>query len=679
MDLSTNLRGRLKNTSLPLSGGLLPVFETISNAIHAIEDANIPMHQGVITLDVIRDGQASLEYGDEPDSRITAPIVAFRITDNGIGFTDDNMDSFRTLDSQYKAERGGRGVGRLLWLKAFTRASVRSVFVENGNTVRLRKFTFDANNGLSNVVLTGISEGTAGTCITLESLYEHYRAHVPKTSRVIASSLLAHCLWYFVRPDGAPKIVVVDQDERISLQEIYEQHVMSSAKSETVVIKEMEFDLMHVKLAESSRWDHSVAFCASSRLVKEERIEGRVPGLFGSLRDESGSFVYQCYVSSRLLDERVRSERTGFDIEEEPLQLFEITEVSFREIRDRVLERSADFLCTYLEEKRALGRERVERFVIRRAPRYRPILGRVPDEELAVDPDMSDRDLDLLLHKHLSRIENELIQEGHDVMAPRDDEGYLDYHARLEDYLSKAEDIKRSDLANYISHRKVIIDLFEMAIKRRGDGTYVREDLLHGLIMPMRKDSTEVLQDSCNLWLIDERLAFHDYLASDKSLESIAITGSSERKEPDIVGLRTFDNPILTSDSLQLPPASLVVVELKRPMRNDARQGEQKDPIEQALDYLDRVRQGNVITADGRPIPGSEHVPGFCYVLCDLTPSILRRCKMHDAIRTSDGLGYFFFNKAIGAYVTVMSYDQVLNSAKERNRAFFDKLGFPTS
>ena len=125
-------------------------------------------------------------------------------------------------------------------------------------------------------------------------------------------------------------------------------------------------------------------------------------------------------------------------------------------------------------------------------------------------------------------------------------------------------------------------------------------------------------------------LAFHDYLASDKPLDKIAITCSEETREPDIVGLRTFDNPILTAESSRLPPASLIVIELKRPMRNDARQGEDKDPIEQALGYLDRVRQGKVTTATGRLIPRSEHVPGFCYVLCDLTPSVVQRCKIHD-------------------------------------------------
>ena len=114
-------------------------------------------------------------------------------------------------------------------------------------------------------------------------------------------------------------------------------------------------------------------------------------------------------------------------------------------------------------------------------------------------------------------------------------------------------------------------------------------------------------------------------------------------------------------------------------MRNDAAEGEEKDPIEQALGYLDRIRQGNVKTVSGRSIPNSEQIPGFCYVLCDITPTVEKRCKMHDGIRTSDGLGYFFYHKQFGAYVEVISFDRLVNSAKERNRAFFDRLGLPTT
>ena len=52
---------------------------------------------------------------------------------------------------------------------------------------------------------------------------------------------------------------------------------------------------------------------------------------------------------------------------------------------------------------------------------------------------------------------------------------------------------------------------------------------------------------------------------------------------------------------------------------------------------------------------------------------------MHDGILTEDGLGYFFYNKNYRAHVEVISFDRLVKAARERNRAFFDKLGLPTS
>jgi len=41
------------------------------------------------------------------------------VTDNGIGLDENNMRSFLQSDSTYRAEKGGKGVGRFAWLKAF--------------------------------------------------------------------------------------------------------------------------------------------------------------------------------------------------------------------------------------------------------------------------------------------------------------------------------------------------------------------------------------------------------------------------------------------------------------------------------------------------------------------------------------------------------------------------------
>lgn len=683
--MPTNLVGRLRNTSLPLTSALLPLFEAIVNSIHAIEEAGISTDDGRIAITILRNAkQESLDLDDAkkrgPDAR--EDIVGFRIDDNGIGFNDENMESFRTLDSEHKVQKGCRGIGRLLWLKAFKQVRVESTY-RAGATMRLRTFIFSAVGGVTNEKDEAAPDGVSiKTSVFLDGFNARYRDYARKTPKTIADATVEHCLWYFIRKDGAPVIELLDDGEVILLNDVFDTHMHSSAVPETISIKERSFDLIHVRLRSNSLSTHAIAFCADNRLVTEEKLSGKLPGLHGKLTDADGEFVYSCYVSSDFLDECARPERTGFEIVDSVEGLLADTEIGLNDIREAVVERAKAQLAEHLEENLKRSKEKVTKFVSTKAPRYRPILSRIPETELNIDPDISDKELELALHKQFAKIERELISEGHDILsqtqAPPDDQ----YRERLDSYLAKAEDIKKSDLASYVSHRRVIIDLFEKAIEKGDQGNYIREDLIHSLIIQMRKDSSELPMGSCNLWLIDERLAFHDYLASDKPLRSMPITASGDGKEPDICVLNVFDKPILVSEGTRLPPASIEIVEIKRPMRNDAKAGEDHDPIEQAIDYLERIRQGGVKTSTGRPIPSlqSNVIPGFCYVLADLTPSFEKRCRIHHNLkRTSDGQGYFGYKDNVNAYVEVISFDRLINMAKERNRAFFDKLGLPSN
>ena len=684
MKMQTNLAGRLRNTSLPVTSGLLPLFEAIVNSIHGIEESGTTTDHGKITIEILRkQKQTVLDLNDSKKKRgpdAHEDIVGFKITDNGVGFNDENMESFQTLDSDHKAAKGCRGVGRLLWLKAFNTVRVVSTFKSDGDTFKTRKFNFD-KSGVSKEVVKDAAAGAAcETIVHLDDFAARYRDHSLKTLNAIAESIFEHCLWYFVRQGGAPTITVFDEGESVSLDTIYEQQMHATAVSDQVVVNGTVFELLHVKLRTNSLSTHAIAFCADNRLVTEEKLVGKIPGLHGRISDSTGDFVYECYVSSPFLDEYARPERTGFDISENVDAMFEKTEITLPQIRSAVIEKAAAHLTNYVADNLRRSKERIEKFVSQRAPRYRPIMSRIPEGNLNVDPDISDKDLDLTLHKQLVEIESQLLAEGHDIMAPSVTTNYEEYRKRLDEYLSKAEDLKMSDLANYVSHRKVIIDLLEMAIKRLPDGKYAREDLIHSLIMPMQKSSSEVLFDSCNLWLVDERLAFHNYLASDKTLASMPITKSEDTKEPDICALNVFDNPILVAEGAKLPMASIVVVEIKRPMRNDADAGEVDDPVEQAIGYLNRIRKGQVQTAQGRPIPASDNIPGFCYVLADITPKLQDRCLLHHDLKwTHDKLGFFGYKQNCNAYVEVISFDGLVNSAKERNRAFFDKLGLPAT
>ena len=672
MSLQTNLKGRLRNTSLPKSHGLMPVFEAVVNSIHSIEEMD-NASEGKIVLRINRASQGSLDL----DTKSQPPIVGFTITDNGCGFDEANFKSFKTLDSDHKIDKGCRGVGRLMWLKVFALVEVESHFFDVGGKLKKRAFRFNDKLGVHGEKVVEATSQKPGTLIKLVDYDESFRKQVPAKGLSIANQLLEHVLWYFVRQGSAPKILLEDTDEVFDLDHLLEEHMHASAFLETITIRDYQFDLTHIKFRASVNKKHQLALCAANRLVKEESIQGKLPGLYGKISDASGEFTYTCYVSSDYLNQHVRSERISFDIAEDVEDI--LNEVSFKDIREAVLTRTKEYLQDVLTENVSAGRRRVDDFINTHAPRYRPIANYVAEELLIVDPEKSDKELELHLHAQWYEVERQLVSEGHDIMQPQNKEHVEEYKERLAEYLRKAGDLKKSDLANYISHRKVIIDLLQKSNERLEDGKYAREDMIHELIMPMRKDSTEVFLDSCNLWLIDERLAFHNYLSSDKTLNSMPITGNGSTKEPDLLSLRVFDNPLLVNDQSSFPLAAITVIEIKRPMRNDMREGEDKDPIDQALSYLERIREGKVTTKSGRPIPSNNDIPGYCYVLCDLTESMHRRCRRANLRITSDGMGYFGYNEPSHAYIEVISFDQLVKAAKERNRAFFDKLGLPST
>jgi hypothetical protein len=423
MTLNTNLRGRLRNTDLPLSSGLFPLFEAVVNSIHSIEDAG-KTSTGKIVVNVIRGSQKSIEFSD--DDKVEDVIVGFKIVDSGIGFDESNMASFETLDSEHKASRGGRGVGRLLWLKAFNAVHVESTFKSDKRGKQRLNFTFNAASGIIKKKVEAVaSNAKYQTSVHLEGFQAKYQKANYKTCAAIANALLEHCLWYFVRSGGVPKIVIADGQEVIDLDDLFESYMVESAKTESVEIKGQKFELTHTKLQAASSRNHAIALCAASRLVKEENITGKVPGLFGRLKDREKEFAYVCYVSSPFLDERVRSERTAFDISENHRSLFEDQDISLGEIREVVIQKASQYLKKYLSENITRATARVKSFVSQRAPRYQPIMPRISLGQMAIDPNASNKDLDLTLHKELAQLESKLIEEGHELMKPNvEEEGY---------------------------------------------------------------------------------------------------------------------------------------------------------------------------------------------------------------------------------------------------------------
>ena len=359
LSMNTSLPGRVRNTRLPQKQFLMPLFEAVVNSIHAIEDSGQSNSESAISVFIDRVPQQDL--GDGIPSGIT-DVIGLRIEDNGIGFDNDNFKSFRTLDTEHKVKRGGRGIGRLLWIKCFEKVSVDSVF-EEGKKKMQRTFSFDAQSGIYDHKKLALPEDiTPRTVIKIERMKEPYRRNWRKKTETILDQMLEHFLWYYLRKRGCPKIVVHDSGSEHCLGERYSKGVQNSITHDSLSIKGQEFSVIHVRLRHGIGSNHFIALCANGRLVENSPTKGKIPGLFERIKDSKGPFIHGSYVTSAFLDNRVQPDREGFDILED-YGLFHDTEISRVELMSGVFESIKAHVGAIIAENTEKSSDRLHQFV----------------------------------------------------------------------------------------------------------------------------------------------------------------------------------------------------------------------------------------------------------------------------------------------------------------------------
>jgi hypothetical protein len=128
------------------------------------------------------------------DSSDEDRVVGFEVEDNGVGFTSENFKSFLTPDSMLKAQDGGKGVGRLGWLKVFRSIHVESSFFEEGAYYK-RSFDFELKpeKQVSDDTVESASEGVFRTLIRFESPASEYIGKTPQKSETIQKRIILAC------------------------------------------------------------------------------------------------------------------------------------------------------------------------------------------------------------------------------------------------------------------------------------------------------------------------------------------------------------------------------------------------------------------------------------------------------------------------------------------------------
>lgn len=349
----TNISGKVRNTKLPKTKALWPLYELISNAIHAIEERfQTKSHtNGKITISVIRFG-SQLALG-EISNQEDFPIKSFIVEDNGIGFNQSNYTSFLTSDSEYKIEKGAKGIGRFVCLKAFKEVQYESLYQEN-EVGFIRKFILKpSGDGIfdySNQQTT--STNTTFSRVTLESFHPEYQQNCPRKLDEIAYEVIEHFLVLFIT-NKIPAITLTQEDGKtLTLNSIFLRDFKSGSNETPFKIGTKDFKYYQIRIFHP-RPNHSIHYCAVDREVISDNLSKLVPDLGNKLHDEANNFTLAIYITGNYLNENVDSDRTTFLFPDGDDESDKGTqEITLNKIRNKALHLIEQNYETYLTDVR---------------------------------------------------------------------------------------------------------------------------------------------------------------------------------------------------------------------------------------------------------------------------------------------------------------------------------------
>ena len=646
--------GRIANLSMAPNNAntLIPLFEAIMNSIHGAQD-----RFGELWVKQCRIDVQILEDKDGPHS--------FIIEDNGIGLDDKNFNSFRTYDSRAKIKKGGKGVGRLTWLKVFDTVCVSSVFDEGGSRKQRKfKFVLDNNAAFQDYFL-GLSEGDSkiNTFIELKNLKDGYRSHCPKQLKTIAHRIAAHFLPFLIGQEK-PIIHISNQSEKINLADLVESNIFEP-KAETFDIENIGcFTIKHLLINKAlieKGSEHTVYLSAHNRIVKDHGINNQT-GINMAIRHDDVQTYYAGIVSNEFLDNSVTQERNNFDIPRE----------TYKAITKNAEEAAKDFLkepiARLLDEKaKTISR------VVTNFPRYAYLvrnrsefakklpLNRKTEEDIY-------REISIYDYRASRDIQNDMKNL---VSAEDDPISNENFRNKLEEVMDRVGEQERASLAEYVSKRKLVIELLasHLGYENKEQEKIYREEAIHRIICPLKVTSNDIEYGNHNLWLIDDRLAYYDFWASDKSIQSFIKT-SEARERPDLILFQ--GNHLLRRGGTDQP---VVIVEFKRPARKNYT--DEENPVRQIYNYIRELRDKKVQDNNGALITEiGPDTPFFCYLVCDITPKLMALLEDYSIVQKLPGdRGYFGYNDKRRAYVEVLEYSEIIKDARLRNEAFFSELG----
>ena len=621
---------------------LYSVYEAVSNSIHAINDKfgeEAASSKGKIHVDIQLDDDLEVE--------------GIEIHDNGIGFNEENIKSFETSDSRFKYKRGGKGVGRFIWIKMFENINVESIYRDGDELVNIKfKFDPEEEDSIVNKKSRIVYSQDTGSIIKLSGLRKEHRGRIRPSSYLKDLSL--HFFPQYLS-GVLPDVKITYREETSSLKEFIAGKIENP--TEQVLPVEVDGDVydlnikhLYVDGSISTGLKNSYLLTAHGRLVGDPvSIERKF-----ALNELKENKAYVSVVSSDILDSKVDQERLGFRFTDEQLG----------RIQDVVLDAAEAFLKEHVRELRARQRETVEE-IIKEHPQLSTQIENIEEYVsnlgAGMDAEQIAQNLFVLLYRDEKDLKKEVARlSSLESLKP-------EMKDQVDAIIGEMENQAKHRLAELVVKRHQILEFANILLKYKDKDSksYNYEKVMHDLVCPMGEMYNSGNYGDHNLWILDESLSGYQFFASDKSINSI-VDEDGSKKEPDLI----FFNPLgFRREGTNEP---VVIVEFKRPGDTTP----SSDPVGQVLGYVDELRNKTVKDLDGEVIHNiNEGTPFECIIVCELTEEtrkLLERSLAQNL--TPDRESYYGWSTAHNAHLRVFSFKKMLRDAERRNKAYFEQL-----
>ena len=631
--MRVNLSAALK--SLKPVKFLQPLIEAVCNSLEAhATEIIVTLTPSIVPAFQFKDKKGKLLTENENVKKIDG----FIITDNGDGFTGENITSFDTYLSSYKKEIGCKGIGRLTWLKVFKNISIES-FTKEEKISFVFKPDFNLNDINKEKKENHPSTGTTITFSSVTDVYytkekdKRFDADVYAVADVLKSEILSKL--FFMKKEGKNFLIKIQEgnSECVLTPEIVPEFSEKQFKLSSRTQNFEENFKLYYSFNPASKGIFKGFLCADNRAVQSFDFKVRVP---------QNEEVFM-FLTSPYLDQHCNNERNEFDFSDEenlasPITLDAISSSVKNEATPVIFERYPT-----LEEE--------EKDIVNKCLDDYPYLSKYINNRN--NTFNSESDIIKNAEKSFKEDKKDAQSRFAEILknAEIDDTEYRKI-------VSEITDLSARELAEYFAFRQQIIQGLKDCVSDENK----LEKHMHTLFMPMQetviKSENESVPYSHNLWILDDKFMSCFYAASDKTINEICKIFQKERI------FRSKDRPDLAlffaHDDFAQKDA--VIVEFKG---NHAVQSEKAKAVWELPENAGIIREN---------FPDVETI--WAYTITKIDEKLRFRLKTNDfqCLFSTEGDYQIFYRYyvEIKAHVYFMDSETIAIEAEKRNKLFLD-------